>query len=847
MRSGLIGALNRRVRKKSSLISGLLLAAYSSTALAADEAEPSAEFSFLKGAGGSMETSDILMLAIFGGAMSFALLSAIWLIRERAKMGTDNQKLKQSLADLRASNDRNEALVNTSDQRIVVWNGAEDEAAVLGSLPASAGAPENHRQFLAFDSWLGSEFAKLFHRYVNELRANAVAFETVVKSKGEGILEVSGNTSGSYAFIRFRDLKGVREEKAQIEADYESLNSSFAKIESLLSSLPMPVWLKDQFGKLVWVNTSYAQALEMENPKDAVAGNIDLFDSEQREEIQNSISENKPYEALVSATVAGDRKKMQVFNIGAESGSAGIAIDRSDVEDTRRMLKETNEGHSRMLDQLATAVAIFDRSQRLVFYNDSFLQLWKLDSGFLESGPSNGEVLDAMRDGKLLPEHPDWRKWRDSQLEIYQAIEPAEEWWHLLDGQTVRVVTAPRSQGGSTWIFENVTERLALESNINSLMRVQGETLDHLNEAVAVFGSNGQLKLFNPALEELWGNENITVQEGIHVTGVIEAWTSSINSGEELEKILGQVTGFDDAREAIDGRINLTDDRTIQYSVVPLPEGQSMVTLVDVTANVNFEKALRERAEALEASDLLKSRFIQHVSYELRAPLTNISGFGEMLMDTDIGKLNGKQAEYLSHINDSADVLRAIVDDILDLASIDAGTMTLDYSSVELDAVVNSVFEDLADGMDEKGLRADVEISDASSEVPADSVRITQIVRNMLSNAINFSPDGGKISVTADRVDDYHEIRIMDEGPGIDETELQVIFDRFESRASDGSKSGTGLGLSLVRSLVELHEGSVRVDDEYENGTCFVCQIPVEQPSQTDGSVAEGKSVATAA
>ncbi len=830
-----------RAAARSGIVAGHIFALGSTSAVAADGG------SFLHNAGGSMETSDILMLAIFGGAMSSALLSASWLIRERAKMVSDNHKLKQSLADLRASNDRNEALVSSTDQRIVVWNGGEDTAVVLGNLPNVTGAPQDHQQFLTFDDWLETDFARSFSKVLQELRSNAVAFEAVLKSKGGGIIEVTGNTSGSYAFVRFRDLKGVREEKAQIEADFESLNNSFAKIESLLSNLPMPVWLKNKSGKLIWVNRSYSQALEIEDPKDAVTGNIDLFDSEQREEIHKSVTQNELYEALVSATVAGDRKKLQVFNIGAETGSAGIAIDRSDVESVRRMLKETNESHSRMLDQLATAVAIFDKSQRLVFHNDSFHQLWKLDSSFLETGPTNGEIFDAMRDGKMLPEHPDWRKWRDSQLEIYTAIEPVEEWWHLLDGQTIRVVSAPRSQGGSTWIFENVTEKLALESNYNALMRVQGETLDHLNEAVAVFGSNGQLKLFNPALEELWSDAEIPVQEGLHITGVIEAWINSFKNGEDLEKILGQVTGFDDARETIEGRMEMKDDRTVQYSVVPLPEGQSMLTLVDVTANVNFERALRERAEALEASDLLKSRFIQHVSYELRAPLTSISGFGEMLKDSDLGKLNNKQAEYLSHINDSADVLRAIVDDILDLASIDAGTMTLDYGTVKLGNVVNSVFEELEDGMREKGLRAAVEISAGSEVIQADGDRITQIFRNLLSNAINFSPDGGEISVAAACEEDDHIIRIMDQGAGIDEAELQVIFDRFESRASDGSKSGTGLGLSLVRSLVELHGGSVEVDTDYENGTCFVCRIPVNPTLPEDHAEHDANAVASAA
>ncbi|MEM9331582.1 MAG: ATP-binding protein [Pseudomonadota bacterium] len=815
-------------------------------AAANENALPQAGSNFFQRFVGSLESNDILMLAIFGGAMSFALLSATWLIRERAKLVSTNLKLKKSLADLRASNDRNEALVSTSDQRIVVWNGGDEQATVLGRLAVSTGAPDDPAQFVRFNRWLDPDFSESFENNLRELRLNAAGFETVLKTKGGGILEVTGGTSGSYAYVRFTDLKGVREEKAQIEADFESLNSSFAKIESLLSNLPMPVWLKDQFGKLVWVNQHYASALEAANPQDVVSANLDLFDAEQREDIVTSLKEQPFYEALLPATMAGDRKKLQVYNVGSKTGSAGIAIDKSDVEDIRRMLKETNEGHSRMLDQLATAVAIFDKSQRLVFYNNGFQQLWKLDPTLLTASPTHADIFDAMRDGKLLPEHPDWRKWREGQLEIYTSIEPVEEWWHLLDGQTIRVVASPRNQGGSTWIFENVTERLALESNYNALMRIQGETLDHLNEAVAVFGSNGQLKLFNPALEELWNGIDIKVQEGLHITSVIQAWTESINNDEALKGILGSVTGFDDARETIEGRMELSDGRSIQYSVVPLPEGQSMLTLVDVTANVNFQRALKERAEALEASDLLKSKFIQHVSYELRAPLTSISGFGEMLTDSDIGKLNEKQAEYLSHINESALVLRAIVDDILDLASIDAGTMLLDCRPINLDNIVRTAFEELAAGMTQKGLRASVNIAAESETIIADEERILQIMRNLISNAINFSPDGGEITITTEQIASHHEIRIFDQGPGVGDAELEVIFDRFETRAPDGSKRGTGLGLSIVRSLVELHGGSVEVDRAHESGTCFVCRMPITptEPQKQEDSKATIASAA---
>ncbi len=790
----------------------------------------------------SFHSTEILMLAVFGGAMSFALMSASWLIRERTRITAENSHLKVSLSNLRANNDRNEALVSVADQCIVVWNGTDEMPKLLGKLSSSAGAPEDSEKFLAFGNWLSSEASDVFEPKLRQLRAEATPFDANLKTKNGSILEVQGRVSGAYAFVRIRELGAEREEYARIKNEHEELIGQFRTIEKLFEKLPMPIWLRNTAGKLSWINKAYSDALELSEPSLAIGTDWNLFDQEQREKINTTQEKQDLYQGILPAIVAGDRKKLEVFSIKGEAGFAGIALDKSDVDDIRRTLKETNDGHSRMLDQLATAVAIFDKSQKLVFHNSGFQKLWKLDEGFLESKPSNAELLDTMREGKLLPDHPDWRKWRDEQLGVYQAIEPKEEWWHLLDGQTIRVVMTPRNQGGSTWIFENVTERLALESNYNSLMQVQGETLDHLNEAVAVFGSNGKLRLFNPALEALWNMSGLEVDEGLHIVKIIEAWTDTISNPDDLQKILGKVTGLDDERSEANGRLELRTGSSFEYTLVPLPDGQTMLTLADITANVNFEKALNERAEALEASDLLKSKFIQHVSYELRAPLTNIAGFGEMLATPEIGKMNDKQVEYLSHINSSADELRAMVDDILDLASIDAGSMTLELDEINLQTTIECIFSTFDPVFEQKGLKKSMKVSQESTSIIADHSRITQVLSNLISNATNFSPDGGTISVIAESNDECHEIRVIDQGPGVAEDQRETIFDRFETQPHDGARKGTGLGLSIVRSFIEMHGGTVRVEDADPNGSCFICRLPIKPevkqvPYNTDTAI----------
>ncbi len=778
-----------------------------------------------------MSSTDVLMLAVFGGSMSFALLSATWLIRERGRISVENQKLRENLSRIRAQNDRNEALLNVPEQRIVVWNGSDERPVVLGSLNKLSGCPERKGQFLSFGSWLGSDSNSMFEPALRELRMNAKPFDMVLTTKTGGILEVQGRTSGSHAHVRFRELGSEREEHARLKFDHSLLQERLSNIESLFDKLPMPVWFRDAEGRLSWVNRCFADAVECQTPEATIQSNRDIFDHERTREILKHQEDQPVYHNKLPATIAGDRRKLEVFSIRGNGGFAGIAFDRSEIDSLERSLKDAKEGHSRMLDQIDTAVAIFDKSQKLMFCNAGFQKLWNIDPAFLESSPSNAEVLDAMRDKKLLPEHPDWRSWRESKLDIYKAIEPMDEWWHLLNGQTIHVTAIPRAEGGVNWIFQNVTEQLALESNNKSLMRMQGETLDHLNEAVAVFGSDGKLRLFNPSLEDLWVHAGIEVNEGLHIAKIISAWTDSVSNANDLENILGKITGFDDQRSNLEGRLELQSGSTLEYSLVPLPEGQSMLTLTDVTASVNFERALRERAEALEASDLLKTRFIQHVSYELRAPLTSIVGFGEVLASSDFGTMNERQSEYLSYINASANELSTIVGDILDLASVDAGTMRVEFKEVNLASIVSSAIGNHERTIADRGLKPKVSIDPSSVDMVADEHRLSQIIDNLVSNAVNFSPDGGTISIEAGQEDEHHVIKVTDQGPGVDDDQKDEIFGRFEARTTHGQRRGTGLGLSIVRSFVELHGGEVVVTDGPDRGASFVCRIPVSPDS----------------
>ncbi|MFK7903393.1 MAG: ATP-binding protein, partial [Nitratireductor sp.] len=707
------------------------------------------------------------------------------------------------------------------------WQKENKKPILMGSLDEASGAPLVDREFAAFGKWLKPEYAIKIEEAFNQLKETGQKFDLIIETQNDRALEVQGRVSGDIPFARFYEMGQERKKHADISKKHENLVSQFALVEKLFEQLPFPVWLRDKDKKLFWTNEAYAKAVECENAEQATQQNKQLFDSSERAIIDVAKAQNQFFAGELPAIIAGDRNQVQTVEIATDDGEAGIAVDRSEIDYVRTTLKETITSHSQTIENLNTAIAIFDSKQNLAFSNASFQSLWGLKTTLLEDSPSNGDILEAMRETSILPETPDWKKWKAKQLEAYRSTEPVEEQWHLTDGRTLRVIINPQNQGGTSWIFENLTEQLALKSNFNRLMRLQDETIEHLNEAVAVFGSDGKLKLTNPIFCKLWNLDEKDV-EGKHIRDLSKQCVSQLNSKDTWEAILLGVTNVSDERDDMSGRVELVNGSILDYHLARLPDAQTMLTLVDMTAAANVEKALQERNDALEESDVVKTRFIQHVSYELRAPLTSIAGFSEILASNATGDLNSKQAEYVQFISQSSDVLKALIDDILDLASIDAGSLELEFEKMEIANCIQESIEAIEDKLSRHQIKVNVNIDKACSTLVADPRRIRQVIYNLLSNAVNASPDGGEVKIEITGSDNNFVIAISDQGEGVADDMKEKIFERFESHKGSQNQKGAGLGLSIVKSFVSLHGGNVHVEDAGKRGAKFVCTIPFE-------------------
>jgi signal transduction histidine kinase len=777
----------------------------------------------------ALDRHDTAALVLSLGVILFGVVTAIALLRTRARAARLLASRQAELNALREERDRANALLHSEPQLIVVWPAGADEPEITGDVSIAIRSPLP-RRVLAFGSWLEPDKAQAIESAVAALRHDGKSFSQTLTTLQHRHVAVEGRAIGGRAVLRIKDLTGAKGELAELAADHQQLRRDIDTVGRLLEALPSPVWARDATGRLTWVNAAYARAVEARDGGDAVARGLEILDPAARETRAREAHEF--FEARLPVIVAGTRRIFQVIDRPSPGGSAGIGIDVTEVETLRAEITRMVEAHRRTLDQLATGVAIFTADQRLEFYNAAYRVLWGLEPAFLDSQPSDSAVLDRLRATRKLPEQADFRNWKNELHEAYRALEPRQHEWHLPDGRTMRVVMTQNPDGGVTYLFDDVTERLKLTRRYEALIGVQGETLEALSEGVAVFGSDGRLDLHNPAFARQWRLEPEALNgrdgERPHIETVLR-WCRTLYGNDAFwAKLRGAVTGLE-RRESMTARLERLDGSVLDCATVPLPDGATLVTFQDITDSVNVERALIERADALQDADRLKSAFVHHVSYELRSPLTNIIGFAQLLEDPSTGPLTGKQREYLGYIGASSSALLTIINDILDLATIDAGAMTLDLKAVDIRAAVEAAAEGVRGRLAEQGIRLDVRAASDIGSFMADERRVRQILFNLLSNAVSFSPAGETVRLTVERHDEAVVFSITDHGPGIPDAIGEKVFDRFESHALGSGHRGAGLGLSIVRSFVELHGGTVKLDSAVGRGTTVTCVFPLKR------------------
>ncbi|MDE2467454.1 MAG: PAS-domain containing protein, partial [Bradyrhizobium sp.] len=683
--------------------------------------------------------------------LGFSVVAAILLMRTRVRATKKEAQLRSDIRRLQAEADRFRALLFAEPQILISWAAGDNRPEISGDLSLVL-LPESQasrpQRILAFGAWLPPEAALQMDRVVAALRETGEGFLLNLTTANGHAFEAIGRAIGGQAIVRIRELSSVRRELAETNSRHKALLEETEMLRGFAAAAPWPIWAKRTSGGLAYANAAYARATDAASVADAISRDLQLLDSADRGEMERALNDKAAFTARLPIVIGGERRLYDVHALNVDNGRAGIAIDASEATALRDTLERMADAHRRTLDQLSSGVAVFDGHRRLAFYNDSYRRLWDLDRIFLDSHPDDSSVLDRLRAARKLPEQPDFRAWKAKLHEAYRAIETKKDIWYLPDGRTVSVVTTPNPEGGVTYLFDDVTESFDLARRFDGLIRVQRETLDNLAEAVAVFGSNGRAQLFNPAFAKMWRLSPEALQEQPHIE-TVEAWCRPLFDEANTWRTLRESITSIESRAAVPLKLERKDGSVLDCMTMPLPDGATMLTFQDITDTENVERALRERNEALEAADQMKVDFVHHVSYELRSPLTTIIGFSHFLSDPVTGPLMPKQAEYLGYITASTNALLAIINNILDLATIDAGAMTLNLGSIDIRKTIDAAAEGIQDRLATDRIELKVAADPDIGSFVGDERRVVQVLYNLLANAVGFSPQDGAVIVSS--------------------------------------------------------------------------------------------------
>ena len=714
-----------------------------------------------------------------------------------------------------------------ADERLVRDLGLEAVPARLADLGAN-------------DTGIAAEDLALLGEEIQTARVTAGSISCKVRANGSSrVFEVRGGPApnpepvGSL-LLWFFDTSVSEEDRARVALRLRQTEGALNSLTQLIEAAPFPMWYRGPDLRLGLVNSAFVQAVEGEDAAGVIANGLELIDAAGEESAVAAARKAQEAGRISSrmqpAIIGGERRMLRVVNVPLSTGAvAGFAIDVQDLEDARTELSRHMESQRELADRMTAGTAQFDADRNLSFFNRPFAVMAQLDPEWLGEKPEFDRVIERMRDNQRLPEARDFPVWKTERRGWFTSPEEViEEEWMLPGGDHIRVVAQPLPDGGLRLILEDRTEQLRLASARDTLLRVRSATFDNLFEAISVFASDGRLYLWNRRFREDWELDEEWLAEHPRVDELVPAMARKLVNPTAAAQIREMVRQTTNERQSANGRISMTDGRHFQFAAVPLPDGNALFTMVDVTDSTRIESALRERAAALEEADRVKTDFVANMSYELRTPLTSIGGFAEMLEAGYAGKLTAKASDYIAAIMEAVGRLSKLVDDVLDLTTADGRPVALERERIDIGGLCRAAVDVARARADEKAQRLSIEISPSAGFVIGDVRRLRESIEHVLQNAIAYTDRKGSIRLQADGDDDRAVVRISDNGSGISAKDLPRVFNRFDRVVEENvrGEGALGLGLPLARQFIEAHGGTVELESKKGKGTTVTLTVP---------------------
>ena len=475
---------------------------------------------------------------------SFIVLLGLGLSFIGFRLYQNAKKIRSSeIENLRQSLVSYAAIIKSEPQILIHWDEKIGFKVIENSLKHVAGVPQTEREIFRYGAWLEKKSSLLLKVGIDSLFTEGKTFNLILTTQKGSHIEVEGRTAGCQAILRLRDIAGYKRELGLILDQHKKISRDILSSRALLNVLPSPAWLRDKSGKLTWINSAYLKAVDAQSEKEVIETQIELLESRHRRFVEQTLNKNEFFDEKIELIIGNEPKLHQIIIVSLGDESAGIAIDLAELERTKSSLDRQITAYDRALERVSTAVAIFNTKAELTFHNSGYRKLWQLDEKWLKTNPQDGAILDRLRDECKLPDVPNYREWKAKLLAIYKDGGILEDLWHLANGRILQVIAEGRPDGGVTYLFNDKTESISLESKYIELNRVQGETLNSLKEGVAVFGTDGKLKLFNNAFSQIWHLSNRQLSLSPHIDEFIHLTRVLFDDGYTWENIKYTVTG----------------------------------------------------------------------------------------------------------------------------------------------------------------------------------------------------------------------------------------------------------------------------------------------------------------
>lgn len=778
-----------------------------------------------------LDQTVLVLSGLLVGAWSLAAGWAILSARSRVRRAEQSQRTARRLSRMLDESPALPLLVRTDGRiegpsRLAGWFGLETMPGFITELDAG-------------ETGLPAEQVARLGELVRTAQKTGAPFRMVATPRGSSRnLALRGHLAdplvspGGAALVWVFDFSDSDAAMRRLRAERQSAQADFAGLSGLIEASPLPMWYRGPDGTLRIVNSAYVRAVGAQSAEQVVADGIELIEqvdglSATQIALQARMK-NTPIERIVSATIDGQRRALRVSDLPlGDDGIAGYAVDIEEMEELTRQFRRFRDAQRDILDTLSAGIAQFDARRALVFANQPFQRIFSLQPAWLLDSPPFERVLDRMREGGRVPEVRDFPAWRRERQQWFHANDTQEEAWHLANGTHLRVVVQPMPDGGLLMIFEDRTEQLQLSAVRDTLLRTRTATFDNLFESLAVFGPDGRLQLWNRRFTAEWGLEDAFLDTHPRADLLLDHIAGRLKHPDQIPTIQQVIQAATLERRQKAGRIELADGRHLEFAGVPLPDGNGMLTVLDITDSQKAEAALRERNAALVEADAVKTRFIANMSYEFRTPLTSIGGFAELLQSGIAGELSDQGKEYVAAILSSVDRLGQQIENVLDLSQSEAGTLPLVAESVELFPMLTEIVTERAERIEAAGLTLDLRGNRSVGKVTGDVRRLKRAIGHLIDNAIAATPAGGKILVQCERQKGKAMIVVSDNGRGMSPAALTRALDGL--RVSDDGRTverRQGLGLPLARQLIEAHGGELELVSEPGEGTAAIVTLP---------------------